>query len=140
MSDLIANHAVPHGRSIRSHTQKDHPHTTNKKSLQSHHQDERQEIELGIDMSTTPTSIQYTKSAPDLLQSSSSSSPPLSRSSTFTRTIPLEDKTIHVVRNPTEGYRLKDVEWVIHGSREHVCYYNLLSDRSLSTFENRQIH
>lgn len=45
---------------------------------------------------------------------------PLSRSSTFSKTIPLPNKVVHVVRNPREGYRLKDVEWVIQGSQKHV--------------------
>src|SRR5438045_1804720 len=48
-------------------------------------------------------------------------SPPLSRSSTYTaRTIRLPEKTVHVVRNPTEAFTLKDVEWVIEGYEQHV--------------------
>ena len=73
-------------------------------------------------MATTPTSptspVQHAMSGTGSL--GGGTSPPLSRSSTFSRTIPLPDKTVHVVRNPTEGYKLRDVEWVIQGSREHV--------------------
>src|SRR5579859_7051412 len=73
-------------------------------------------------MSTTPTSstspMQHTSSGTSSL--GGGGSPPLSRSSTFSRTIPLPDKTVHVVRSPAEGYRLRDVEWVIQGSPEHV--------------------
>jgi hypothetical protein len=48
-------------------------------------------------------------------------SPPLSRTSTYTaRTIRLPEKVVHVVRNPTEAYNLRDVEWVIEGSEKHV--------------------
>ena len=71
-------------------------------------------------MATTPTSssaqVQHTLSG----TSSMGGSPPLSRTSSFAKRIPLPDKTVHVVRNPAEGYRLRDVEWVIQGSREHV--------------------
>jgi hypothetical protein len=48
------------------------------------------------------------------------SPPSLSRSSTYAKTIPLHDKVVHVVRSPTEGVKLKDVQWVIQGTEEHV--------------------
>lgn len=51
---------------------------------------------------------------------SESNSEPLSRASTYAKAIPLDDRTVHVVRNPTEGYKLKGVEWVIQGSSKHV--------------------
>ena len=72
-------------------------------------------------MSKSPLSHAYSAPADALSESPSSPSmDPLSRSSTFSKTIPLPNKMIHVVRNPQEGYSLKDVEWVIQGSQKHV--------------------
>jgi hypothetical protein len=70
-------------------------------------------------------SINHANSAPNPALShstsmESSTSPSLSRSSTFAKTIPLQDKIIHVVRSPMEGIKLKNLQWVIHGSEEHV--------------------
>jgi len=72
-------------------------------------------------MSTSP--IKHSRSAPETntpYSVSESNSEPLSRTSTYAKTIPLDDRIVHVVRNPTEGDKLKGVEWVIQGSSQHV--------------------
>ena len=93
-------------------------------------------------MSTSP--IKHSQSAPETYASysqSESNSEPLSRTSTYAKTIPLDDKIIHVVRSPTEGYKLKGVEWVIQGSNKHVLPFGFIAEFvSLSFFANRRIH
>jgi hypothetical protein len=90
-------------------------------------------------MSNSP--MKHAQSAPDLGLSkigSSSYGESLSPTSTFSKTIPLSNKTIHVIRNPAEAYKLKDVEWVIQGSEEHVRspLFSLV-DYSFDIFENQ---
>lgn len=80
-------------------------------------------------MSTSP--MRHAYSTPELELSHSPSgvnSEPLSRTSTFAKTIPFPDKVVYVVRNPTEGHKLKDVEWVIQGSEKHVLTHSIVGN------------